>query len=172
MSNGPKSSSPQPGWRGWVRNPQDFYGGLALVALALFAFWASSNLPGMRGFAFGPRTTPRLFAGLLLVTGAAVTLIGFLTEGAPLERYHVRGPLFVCAAILFFAASVRPLGLVISSYITIMISAGATEDTRWLETGIWGAILTTFCALLFPYALNLPLPLWPQFVISGGPWLN
>jgi len=167
MPNGTKSSSRQQGWRGWVRNPQDFYGGLALVVVALLALWASSNLPGMHGFAFGPGTAPRLFAGLLLITGAAITLIGFLTEGAPLEQYHVRGPLFVCAAILFFAASVRPLGLVISSYITIMISAGATEDTRWLETAIWGVILTTFCALLFPYALNLPLPLWPQFVVSG-----
>src|SRR3977135_1965336 len=162
----PPAADEKPRATGKIRNPQDFFAGLVLMAVALFAVWAASNLPGMRGFAFGPGTTPRLFAGLLLVTGAAVTLIGFLTEGAPLERYHVRGPLFVCAAILFFAASVRPLGLVISSYITIMISAGATEDTRWLETGIWGAILTTFCALLFPYALNLPLPLWPQFVIS------
>jgi putative tricarboxylic transport membrane protein len=172
MTQGAKPSSAQPGWRGWVRNPQDFYGGLALVALALFTFWASWSLPGMHGFAFGPGTAPRLFAGLLLATGAIVTLIGFLTNGAPLEQYHLRGALFVCAAILFFAASVRPLGLVIASYITIMISAGATEDTRWPETAVWAAILTTFCALLFPYALNLPLQLWPQLVVSGVLWQN
>jgi putative tricarboxylic transport membrane protein len=162
MADDVRSSSRQAGWRGWVRNPQDFYGGLALVILALLAFWASWNLPGMRGFAFGPGTAPRLFALLLLVTGAAVMLVGFLNDGPPLEHYRARGIVFICGAILFFAAAVRPLGLVITSYITLMITAAATEDVRWWETAIWAAILTAFCSILFPYALNLPLQLWPR----------
>ena len=37
----------------WVRGPQDFIGGVALMAIALFALWASSDLQGMRGFSFG-----------------------------------------------------------------------------------------------------------------------
>ncbi len=162
MADDVNSSSRQPGWRGWVRNPQDFYGGLALVILALLAFWASWNLPGMRGFAFGPGTAPRLFAALLLVTGTAVALMGFFTDGPPLEHYRARGIVFICGAILFFAAAIRPLGLVITSYIALMITAAATEDVRWLETAIWAAVLTVFCAILFPYALNLPLQLWPR----------
>jgi hypothetical protein len=117
----------------------------------------------MRGFAFGPGTAPRLFAGLLLVTGLAIAAIGFFSEGPALEHYRARGLLFICGAILFFAASIRPLGLVITSYITIMVAAAATEEVRWLETAIWAAVLTTFCAVLFPYGLNLPLQLWPRF---------
>jgi len=27
----------------WIRGPQDFVGGLALIAIALFALWASST---------------------------------------------------------------------------------------------------------------------------------
>jgi hypothetical protein len=117
----------------------------------------------MRGFAFGPGTAPRLFAMLLGVTGAAVAIFGFLTEGSTLERYKVRGPLFVVAAILFFAGSIRSVGLVITSFVTIIIAAAATKDVRWIETIIWAAILTAFCAFLFPYALNLPLQLWPRY---------
>ena len=45
-----------------VKNQQDFYGGMALILLSLIAFVASNDLPGMRGFAFGPGTAPRLFA--------------------------------------------------------------------------------------------------------------
>ena len=37
---------------------------------ALFTLWAASDLPGMRGFAFGPGTAPRLFGWLLVATGA------------------------------------------------------------------------------------------------------
>ena len=42
--------------------PQDYYGGLVLMMLAILALIASAELPGQRGFAFGPGTAPRLFA--------------------------------------------------------------------------------------------------------------
>jgi putative tricarboxylic transport membrane protein len=146
-----------------INNPQDYYGGLALIALALFAFWAASDLPGMRGFSFGPGTAPRLFAGVLLVMGIGVTAIGLFVEGSPLEPYAVRGPLLVTAAILFFSATVRPAGLIISSFVTFMIAASGSSDTRWIEALIAGVALTAFCVGLFVYGLNLPFQLWPRF---------
>src|SRR5262249_51403795 len=88
-----------------IRNPQDFYGGLALVALSLFAFWASGDLPGMRGFSFGPGTAPRLFAGVLLTFGVVITATGLLTDGKPLERYAIRGPFWITVSIFVFATT-------------------------------------------------------------------
>ena len=55
----------------WIRGPQDFVGGVALMAIALFALWASSDLQGMRGFSFGAGTAPRMFSVLLLGLGAS-----------------------------------------------------------------------------------------------------
>src|SRR5262245_1295228 len=75
-----------------VRAPQDFYGGLALVLLATFALIASAELPGQRGFAFGPGTAPRLFAILLAAIGALVALVGVLADGPRIEKYKIRGP--------------------------------------------------------------------------------
>jgi putative tricarboxylic transport membrane protein len=146
-----------------VRSPQDYYGGIALVGLALLAFWAGKELPGMRGFAFGPGTAPRLFAGVLAALGVIITIIGVATDGPRLERYAWRGPLFITAAILLFAVTIRPLGLVIAGFLATMASAAAAPDVRWRETVIWAAILTAFCAVLFPYGLNLPFQLWPRF---------
>lgn len=202
-----------------LRNPKDYFGGILLVVLALFAFWASGDLPGMRGFAFGPGTAPRLFAWALLTIGIAVAAIGLFTDGPPEEPYafsgpfggsvlivalipityysarigHLvpgvqpdiivaalgavvvlllafflmrfvpRGPLFITAATLIFAISVRPIGLVIASFASLVVSAYATHEIRWVETLIWAAVLTLFCSLLFPYGLNLPLQLWPRF---------
>jgi putative tricarboxylic transport membrane protein len=148
--------------KGVIRNPRDFFGGLALVGLAAVAFWASSNLPGMHGFAFGPGTAPRLFAGLLAVLGAAVAIVGLVTDGPALERFHLRGPLFITVALIIFALSIRPLGLVLASFVTIVVAAAGTKEVRWLETLIWAVVLTIFCALLFPYGLNLPFQLWPR----------
>ena len=146
-----------------IRNPQDYYGGLALIGMALFAFWAGADLPGMRGFSFGPGTAPRLFAGMLLAFGATVTAIGVFAEGQHLERYAVRGPVLVTAGILFFAAAIRPLGLVVSSFLAFLITAVGASDTRWVEAVIAAVALTAFCAFLFPYVLNLPFQLWPRF---------
>jgi putative tricarboxylic transport membrane protein len=112
-----------------VVSPQDYTGGTALAATALFAFWASRELPGMKGFAFGPGTAPRIFAGLLLATGAAVAIGGLLAEGPRLQRYSVRGLVFIIASLLFFGATIRTSGLVLTSFVTIMISAAAAPAT-------------------------------------------
>lgn len=210
----PEASGPDaaPRREGLIRNPQDFYGGLALVAVALFAWWAGSDLPGMKGIAFGPGTAPRLFALMLGLLGAAVMITGFLSDGPDFESegkrgivaavalillffvavnlvgkvpqiarlgfpiasvfaaicaigisfYVGRGPVLVTAAVLFFAGGIRDFGLVITSYVTLMLAAGASREVNWLQSAIWAAILTAFCAFLFPKALNLPLALWPR----------
>ena len=67
-----------------------------------------------------------------------------------LKRVAPRGPLFITAATLIFAVTVRPLGLVFASFVSLMVSAYATDEIRWIETMIWAVVLTIFCSLLFP----------------------
>ena len=154
---------PEPQSRGsFVRAPREFYGGLVLVGVALFALWASRDLPGMRGFAFGPGTAPRIFAGLLAALGLAIAATGVLTKGPGIDRFYFRGPFFITLSVVLFAWLVRPLGLVIAAFLSILAAAGATPEARLVETLIWGVVLTAFCVLLFPYALNLPMQMWPN----------
>jgi putative tricarboxylic transport membrane protein len=146
-----------------VHNPQDVYGGMALILLALTAFVASNDLPGMRGFAFGPGTAPRLFAFTLAILSLGVVVGGLLTTGPHVSKYKLRGVIFIIGAILSFAATIRPLGLVIASFCTMVICAAASEDVKWRETMVIAALVTAFCSILFPYGLNLPFQLWPRF---------
>jgi putative tricarboxylic transport membrane protein len=146
----------------WIRGPQDFFGGLALMAIAVFALWASRDLQGTHGFTFGAGTAPRLFAGLLLILGIAVAAAGVVSEGSRMPAFSWRGPLFVSLSLLSFAVTIRPLGLIISAFLSFMISALGTPETRWLETTVVGLVLTAGCSLLFPYALGLPFELLPQ----------
>lgn len=199
--------APQRGLR--IGNPREFYGGLALVLVGALALWASRDLAGMHGIAFGPGTAPRMFAVILIALGVVIMAVGYFTEGPALERYEisspalislsymfaasarttvimitaaalllggailgvlgmmgpkrtlVRGPLFITLSIIVFAVAVRPLGLVVASYLSIVAAAAATPEARWIETLIWGAVLTAFCVLLFVFGLNLPFQLWP-----------
>lgn len=145
-----------------IRNPRDFYGGLALIALALFALWTSAGLPGMRGFAFGSGTAPWLVATLLLVAGGVITAHGLFTDGPPLERWRIRGPVLFVTAILFFGTAIRPLGIVVTTFVTLIIAAAASREVRWIESIVWSAILTAGAVALFVYGLGLPLHLWPR----------
>lgn len=145
-----------------VRAPQDYYGGLVLMMLAVLALIASADLPGQRGFAFGPGTAPRLFAVILFGLSLAVTVVGVTTRGPPIEKYKLRGPLWVLLAIILFAMIIRPVGLVVAAFLTWMISIFGTTEMRWIESVIAAAAMTVFCVLLFVYLLNLPFQLWPQ----------
>jgi putative tricarboxylic transport membrane protein len=161
-----ESVSPPPKGRGFsfsIRSPRDFWGGLVLVAVAILAIWASRELPGQRGFAFGPGTAPRLFAGLLVGLGTVVALIGLVTDGPRIEKYKIRGPVLVIASILLFAAMIRPLGLVIASFMTFVVAISGSKEMRIIEGLIGAAVMTVFCVLLFVYLLNLPFQLWPRF---------
>jgi putative tricarboxylic transport membrane protein len=126
------------------------------------AFIASADLPGQRGFAFGPGTAPRLFAILLFGLSLAVTIVGVTIAGPRIEPYKLRGPLWVLCAILLFAMIIRPVGLICAAFLTWMISICGSTEMRWIESLIAAAAMTAFCVLLFVYLLNLPFQLWPQ----------
>jgi putative tricarboxylic transport membrane protein len=146
-----------------VPGPRDFYGGLVLLMLPTLALIASAELPGQRGFAFGPGTAPRLFSLVLAALSAAVAVGGVFSEGPPIEKYKIRGPLLVIIGILSFAFMIRPLGLFPATFLAFMISILGSTEMRWVESIIGAAAMTIFCWLLFVVLLNLPFQLWPRF---------
>jgi len=175
MTNGVKSRSKGSGFHFKIRGPQDFYGGLVLIVIALIALWAMSDLPGMTGISFGPGTAPRMAASLLIIVGAVVALTGLFMDGPPLGHFAVRGPAYVVAAILLFAVMIRgigleffgipvrlpPLGLVPSTFAAFMVSIMGSSEMRWVESLLAAAAMTAFCVGLFVFLLQLPFQLWP-----------
>jgi putative tricarboxylic transport membrane protein len=146
-----------------IRNPRDFWGGLVLLIFAVVALWATRDLTGMQGFAFGPGTAPRLFAGMLAACAAIIAITGLFTDGEAIEPYAYRGPALVVAAILIFALIVRPVGLVIASYLTFLVAIAGSREAKLIESLLAAAGMTAFCVALFYYGLGLPFQLWPHF---------
>jgi putative tricarboxylic transport membrane protein len=99
----------------------------------------------------------------LLAFGLVITAMGLVLEGPALERYAFRGPFWVTVSTLVFALLIRPAGLIIASFVSIMLSAAGSDEVRWRETVLVAVGLTIFCTVLFPYLLNLPFQLWPRF---------
>lgn len=146
-----------------IRNPKDFYGGMALMALAVVAWWGSFDLSSLQGTHFGAGTAPRLYAALLFLVGGVIAASGLVRDGHPIERYGMRGPLLIAASMVLFATTIDKFGLPITSFLAILVASTASRETRWLESVLWAAFLAATCTLLFVFALGLPLPLWPDF---------
>jgi putative tricarboxylic transport membrane protein len=106
-----------------------------------------------------------MFAVLLAIAGAVVAIGGLMSDGPAISGFAFRGPALICAAILFFALAIRPLGLVATSYVTFIISIMASSEMRVGESLIAAAVMTAFCVVLFVYLLQLPFHLWPWFMI-------
>lgn len=146
-----------------VRSPQDVAGGLVLIVLAAIAWQEAADLPFGRSARMGPGYFPTVLAGIIALFGAVVALDGMRRDGPALQRWSLRRIVPVIAGIVWFALTIRSLGLVAAGTGLVLISSVAAPDFHWRGTLIFGAAVVTFAAVLFPIVLGLPLPIWPRF---------
>jgi Tripartite tricarboxylate transporter TctB family len=153
------------------RSQQDAAAGVFLIFLGGLALLLSGNLPSGTLRSIGPGMLPKTFAWVLVGLGALLLIQALRIEGPRLERWNLRGILFVVGGICAFALAIRgfeigplkvpPLGLAVAGPLVVIIAGQADPDTRWKELLIFAAVMTTFCGLLFKYILGLPIPLAP-----------
>lgn len=144
--------------RAVIRSPQDLVAGITLVAVALFALWASSNLSQGRLGAMGPAMMPRATAVLIGLLGILIAGTALVARGPALAHWPLRGPFFVCLGLLAFAFTIRSVGLVVAGPLVAIVSGAASPDTRFKELLVFGIAVTAFSIVLFKYLLNLPIP--------------
>jgi putative tricarboxylic transport membrane protein len=133
--------------------------GSSLVALALFAFWAASDLDAGTLRAMGPGMLPRATAAFVGLAGLVLVGTGLFSAGPPLDRPSVRAPLLICLAIVLFALTIRTVGLAVAGPLVAIVGGAASEETRPKELVVFAAVITAFCVVLFRYVLGLPIPI-------------
>jgi putative tricarboxylic transport membrane protein len=144
---------------GWV--PRDIGAGIFLMLIAAIGIMMTGDLGSGDSVGIGPGLMPLGVSGLLALVGIVVLIGGVSTRNETVSLGSLRGPVFVLGAVALFAATVRPLGLAIAGPIAVVISALADPQSKPLEIAIFTVAITTFCVLLFKYALRLPIPLAP-----------
>jgi len=152
---------------------------LALVALAGVALWLTRDLDQGTLKAMWPAMLPRWLALSVGLSGLALLAFAFIRQGEALERWNLRGPVFVIGGILAFAVTIRPfafgalttpgLGMLFAGPLAILIGGHATPEARLRDLVILSLSLTPFCMVLFGDLLNLPIPVFPQALTSLFP---
>ncbi|MBY0530465.1 MAG: tripartite tricarboxylate transporter TctB family protein [Xanthobacteraceae bacterium] len=145
-----------------VKSWQDFIGGCTVVVAAVFALWLGWKLPFGSFDGIGPGMMPRAVALLLGILGFLLILASFLNSGeGAIGSIAWRGLIFVLAAIVVFAFSVRPLGLLVAAPITILISSLSNRESKPVEIIAFSIAMTVVSIALFKFVLQLPIPLAP-----------
>jgi putative tricarboxylic transport membrane protein len=138
--------------------------GIFLIAAAAAAYYAALPLDAgsMSGVGSGllPKATSLGLAGF----GVYLALLGLWGSPERIDGFSFRGIIFVLGAIVAFAATVRPFGLLVAGPIAMLISSMADPDTRPLEILLFTACMTAACYLLFKVVLHLPIPVLPPLL--------
>lgn len=145
-----------------ARAPKDILGGLLLVLIAALALYSVAHLPASGRVGFASGTAPRIFAYVLGGLGVFVMISGFFQSGESLSGFSWRGLVTILGSVLFFAGTIQTLGLFCAGVPMMLLASAAAPGYRWKEAILFSLAITAFCALLFPFALGQPIPLWPN----------
>jgi putative tricarboxylic transport membrane protein len=124
-----------------------------VAAVSLVAFYLVKTALGTTAIA------------VILILLSLVALVALARiDGFPNDnRFALRGMIAILGSVLFFAFSIRVLGLALTGVPMVLLATAAAPGYRWKEAIVFAIGITIFCGLLFPFALGQPIPLWPTF---------
>lgn len=153
------------------RVSRDLGAGACLLGIAAVATWQGAGLELGTLRQMGPGMFPRVLAVLVGLCGGALGLRSWLRPGPAEERAPAEGrpqawraPLCLLLAAACFGLSVRPLGLVVATPLSLLLAAAASPESRRNQTLLFALGMTVFCVLLFRRLLSLPIPLAPWLI--------
>jgi putative tricarboxylic transport membrane protein len=146
-----------------IRAEKDFWSGLLFIAFAIVAIVAARGYSIGSVGRMGPGYFPLALGGLLALLGIIMISKSFVTDGERMEPLNL-GPLAaIVTAVVLFGLSIERLGLVISIAIVTGVLAAVFRGLSWVGfVGLTGTLIA-FSVVVFAYALQLPLTIWPAF---------
>ena len=140
---------------------QDYAGGMFLIVIAVVGIAGTLNLNFKTTTGVGPGMMPRATGFIIVALGLILVINALFKRGQGLDRWSIRGIIFVLGSALLFGWTIRPLGLIVAGPLAVVVSAFADRETKWIEVVIFSVVMTFLCILLFSYGLKLPIPIWP-----------
>lgn len=149
-----------------IRKQTDFFSGLMFIAVGLaFSLVARGYTMGTAA-RMGPGYFP-FWLGILLALLGAVVAVGAISgkeEPDRIARVDVRTVLWVLGSVVLFALVLRPLGMVLSVVVLVLVSSMASHEFTWRGAVTNAVVLVAISLVAFVYGINLQMPVWPAFL--------
>ena len=111
----------------------------------------------------GPAYFPTVLGGLMAVLGGIIFFRSFLVRGKKVPAMSFSPLFFIILSLLLFAYLLKPIGVIFTLALLLIVSAFAGHEFKLKEVLILSVVLILFSVLVFVKGLGLPFPLWPRF---------
>ncbi|MCT7378137.1 tripartite tricarboxylate transporter TctB family protein [Chelativorans salis] len=139
-------------------NPADVAGGLFVAAIgAAFAAVAAGYPLGQLANP-GPGVFPLATGIITAVVGLGIAVKGFLRSGEVRITISHRSVIAVVASVAAFALMIRPLGLVPTLFVVVLVAALGSSKSRPLHALAVAVATAAGGWLVFIVGLGLPIP--------------
>ena len=149
-----------------LRNHQDFWSGMMFIALGLLFVGLSRQYQLGTAAKMGPGYFPTVLGGLLALLGLMIAAGAFSKTNveARLQKVGWRELFLVLLGIALFAILLPKLGMVVSLWILIFVSAFASHEFSFKETALSAIVLSILGWVVFAKGLELQMAVWPKFL--------
>ena len=147
-----------------VRHPRDFWAGVLFLLLGGAAIWLARGYMLGSAARMGPGYFPTVLGGLLALLGLILAGRGLVVDGQAIMRFHWRHLLLTLGSVILFGATLPHVGMVVSIFVLVIMSAFAGHDFRPREVAILAAVLAAGSVAVFVYGLKLQFPVWPKWI--------
>jgi hypothetical protein len=151
-----------------IRHPKDFLTGVMFVFFGAAAMVLSLGLTIGSAARMGPGYFPLVLGALLTVLGAAILLRGVVWAKGSHDwpALQLKPAATVLMAVVLFSQILRPLGLLLSTAVLVVLASRASHEFRWKEALLNAAVLVVIVWAVFVVCLDFQLPVWPALVVG------
>jgi putative tricarboxylic transport membrane protein len=149
-----------------IRHPKDFLTGLMFLLFGAAAIFFAAGYNIGSAAKMGPGYFPFALGALLAALGAALLLRSVFWTKQPQAwpALHRKPLVLVLSSVVLFGLLLRPLGLLVSTTLLVVVSSLASPEFRWKEALLNAAVLIVVVIVVFVYCLDFQVPVWPTFI--------
>jgi hypothetical protein len=142
------------------RSYGDIVGGMLICALGAFVMTYSERYGMGTLTRMGPGYFPRALGMALVALGVLIAVPGFFRP-APMPVFRLRSFACVLGSLVFFALTLREIGLLGATAGTVLIASLATSQLTWTARAALIVIIPAITWAVFILGLRMMLPVWP-----------
>jgi hypothetical protein len=153
-----------------IRQPKDFLTGVMFVFFGAAAMAMSTGISIGTAAKMGPGYFPFALGALLVVLGGVVLMRGFAGTAGAREwpRLQFKPLAGVLLSVVLFSQALVPLGLLLSTFLLVVLASRASHEFRWKEALANAAVLVAIVLVVFVYFLEFQIPVLPSLFAARG----
>lgn len=139
---------------------KSFVSGVFFFAVGVLALVVSLGYETGTAGRMGPGYFPALLSILLIAVGVISLVLAVVKPDEAVGRPAYGQLALITLSVVLFGLLLRPLGLIVSTFIFVMLSSFCSASHSWKKSLLLSVGLAIGCAVIFVMLLGLPIPLF------------